>query len=942
MRLSNSFQARIACVLILLLLVVIGALYFAVKVATGAAVQAQAREELDIGGRVFGRLLESRSRQLHDAVQVLAADFGFKEAVSSGDEETIRSALGNSGARINAGAVMLLGMDGKLQVSTAARVGSDSSARLAELMQEHQRNGGQGLLQPIDDDIYLLVEANVTAPIPIARVVMGFRLDADFASEMRELTHLDMSLVATQAGKPDIWLSTLPGDLEEALRSEIKTRDGDILRIGEQRYMGRRLVLSSGADYQVLLLLHKSLEQAQEAFAPLDRDILLIALCALLGSLAGALLLARSVSQPVRQLALATRRIGEGDYQSTVELHRSDELGQLAGAIDRMREDIAERERQLAHNALHDSLTGLPNRALALDRLGSAITAARPTALLHLGIGNFRAVNEACGPGGGDLALQQICRRLQATLRPGDSLARLVADEFLLLLEGADRDSAVAAADKLQQLLLRPLRIGSLDVAIDSRIGIACYPTDGGTPDELLRRASIAMQDAAQSPGHLQLYQQGRDDAPATPGGADPRPAPRRRAWRAGVALPAQARHRRRPVLQAEALLRWQHRHLGMVSPGEFIPLAERTGSIQSLTAWVIEEVLRQLQEWAGGARSAGLAEHLRRRPDEPRPGRAGVGAAAQLPRAPRAGGLRDHRKRGHGRPRAGAPRTRWPARAGHQPVGGRFRHRLLLPRAAQEHAGAGVEDRPVLHPRAGRDQRRRGDRPLHHRDEPQPRPQGGRRGRRARPQPAPARTLALRHRPGLPDQPAAVGRRLRGLDRPATPLTPRRGALTMNRCLALLLALSLPAAAIADQDACSPPAARPASKAPPAAASRPGRCWPATARRASGATAFATRVETGDYRLDAAGVAASWDNRVELSYARQRFDLGTLARDLSLPENTLSQDVVGLKVRLFGDLIYDPLPQVSLGLQYKRQKDFLIPPWWAPGATKTPRATSP
>lgn len=600
MRLSNSFQARIACVLILLLLVVIGALYFAVKVATGAAVQAQAREELDIGGRVFERLLESRSRQLHDAVQVLAADFGFKEAVASGDEETIRSALGNSGARINAGAVMLLGMDGKLQVSTAGQLGNDSSARLAELMQEHQRNGGQGLLQPIDDDIYLLVEANVTAPIPIARVVMGFRLDADFASEMRELTHLDMSLVATQAGKPDIWLSTLPGDLEEALRSEIKTRDGDILRIGEQRYMGRRLVLSSGADYQVLLLLHKSLEQAQEAFAPLDRDILLIALCALLGSLAGALLLARSVSQPVRQLALATRRIGEGDYQSTVELHRSDELGQLAGAINRMREDIAERERQLAHNALHDSLTGLPNRALALDRLGSAITAERPTALLHLGIGNFRAVNEACGPGGGDLALQQICRRLQATLRPGDSLARLVADEFLLLLEGADRDSAVAAADKLQQLLLRPLRVGSLDVAIDSRIGIACYPADGGTPDELLRRASIAMQDAAQAPGHLQLYQQGRDDAQQRQVVLirDLRHA----AGRGELLLHYQPKLdiAEGRVLQAEALLRWQHRQFGMVSPGEFIPLAERTGSIQSLTAWVIEEVLRQLQEWAG------------------------------------------------------------------------------------------------------------------------------------------------------------------------------------------------------------------------------------------------------------------------------------------------------------------------------------------------------
>ncbi len=92
------------------------------------------------------------------------------------------------------------------------------------------------------------------------------------------------------------------------------------------------------------------------------------------------------------------------------------------------------------------------------------------------------------------------------------------------------------------------------------------------------------------------------------------------------------------------------------------------------------------------------------------------------------------------------------------------------------------------------------------------------------------------------------------------------------------------------------------------------------------GADVFATRVETGDYRLDVAGVGVAFDNRIELSYARQRFELGTLARDLNLPENSLSQDVFGLKVRLFGDLIYDQLPQVSLGIQHKRQKDFLIP----------------
>lgn len=92
------------------------------------------------------------------------------------------------------------------------------------------------------------------------------------------------------------------------------------------------------------------------------------------------------------------------------------------------------------------------------------------------------------------------------------------------------------------------------------------------------------------------------------------------------------------------------------------------------------------------------------------------------------------------------------------------------------------------------------------------------------------------------------------------------------------------------------------------------------------GGAAFLTRVETGDYRLDVGGAAFAYDNRVELSFARQRFDLGTLARDLRLPDDSLSQDIFGVKLRLFGDLIYDRLPQLSLGVEHKRQRDFRVP----------------
>ncbi|MEK1939137.1 MAG: EAL domain-containing protein [Pseudomonas sp.] len=608
MKRRNSFQTRIAGVLILLLLVVIGSLYFAVKAATADAVKKQASQQLEVGVRVFERLLDVRSRQIRDAVQVLSSDFGFKDAVASDDTATISSVLGNHGKRIDATEVLLLALDGTIKATATASNGPDAftpgiAFRYSRELAEARRNKQSALIVSINHEPHLLVEAQVLAPIAIARVVMGFRMDDALASELRSLTNLDVSFLAIENNTPGRLISTLSADQESAMANNLQLEKTTTLKEFEfagQRYLNEQLVLATGSNYQVQAYLHSSLDQALVAFKPLDRRVLVIALCALLASLVGALFLARSISRPVRELARVAERVGQGDYQGDIDLKRSDELGVLAKTFQQMQTDLAERERQLAHNALHDSLTGLPNRTLAVERLGSSIMAERPMALLNLGIANFRSVNETCGPGGGDLALQQISRRLQATLRPGDSLARLLADEFLVMLDGSDRDSAVAAADHLQQLLIKPLRVGNHDIALDCCIGIAAYPQDGVTPDELLRRANLAMNDAARQPGRLQVYQQGREDDHERQINLI---RDLRRAAEGGeLVLHYQPKLNINEghVRQAEALLRWQHPHYGLVSPGEFIPLAERTGSIQALTAWVIEEVLRQLREWNG------------------------------------------------------------------------------------------------------------------------------------------------------------------------------------------------------------------------------------------------------------------------------------------------------------------------------------------------------
>jgi diguanylate cyclase (GGDEF)-like protein len=603
MKLRIGFQARIASVLILLLLIVVVAVFVAVKAATQDAVRKQAQVQLEVGTRVFEGLLEIRGKRLRDAVQLLSSDFGFRDAVASADSATIRSVLLNHGARIDASDMFLLGMDGKVMASTVAQIPEGSPFPYMQALRELKSKNQSMLIVPLQGKPHLLVESTVMAPLPIARVVMGFSMDDDLARELRSLSGLQVSFLSIVHQAPGQIISTQPEALYDSLQGLMLTPASDQMQMTthqDQSFLSKTLHLGtiSDTDGEVVALLQSPLDTAMKAFAPLDEKLYWITLVALAGSLVGTLLLARSVSLPVRALARAAKRIEEGDYLTPVMLARSDELGLLAGALNSMQTGIAEREQQLAHNALHDGLTGLPNRALVMERLGSAIAAQRPVALLYLGLENFRAINDSIGPEGVEQLLQVIGEQLQLPLRPGDTVARLSGHEFLLLVHHAETDSAVAVADRLQRLLLKPQRIADHDISLDACIGIAAYPLNGDSPSELVRRASIAHQDATQMPGRLQVYEDGRDLAHQRQICLirDLRHAARN----GELALHYQPKLdiRNGRVRQAEALLRWQHPQFGNVSPAEFIVLAERTGSIQILTGWVIEEAMRQLAEW--------------------------------------------------------------------------------------------------------------------------------------------------------------------------------------------------------------------------------------------------------------------------------------------------------------------------------------------------------
>ena len=430
-------------------------------------------------------------------------------------------------------------------------------------------------------------------------------MDDVFAHELSSLSNLEVSFMTVKPGESGILSSTQPDFMSASIIEFVQEHTpGSTIHFSEfhgRRFLGQMLQLANSGDPgngQVMAVLQSPLDQTMQAFDSLDRKFLWISLGALLASLLGALWLARAVSRPVSLLAEAAQRIGRGNYETPVELTRRDELGFLAKAINAMQSGIAVREQQLAHNALHDPLTGLPNRALAMERLGSAISARRGVVLIYLGIENYRVINESFGPEGGERIMRESARVMLDALRERDTAARITGNEFLLLLESTQVDVGVALADRLYALLKRPLSIDGHEVLLEVCMGIAIYPLNGRSAEELISRAAIACRDAAALPGYLQVYQQDRDLA-------HQRQIQLIRDLRS-AASDGQLQLYYQPkmdirsghVRQAEALLRWQHPELGMVSPAEFIPLAERTGSMFLLTGWVIEEGIRQLSAW--------------------------------------------------------------------------------------------------------------------------------------------------------------------------------------------------------------------------------------------------------------------------------------------------------------------------------------------------------
>ena len=288
--------------------------------------------------------------------------------------------------------------------------------------------------------------------------------------------------------------------------------------------------------------------------------------------------------------ALAPRALGATD----VDFLRS-VSNVVAAAIQRHRA-----EEELAHQALHDPLTGLPNRALLMDRLDQAASRAwrrpDPLTVLFLDLDRFKVVNDGLGHGAGDQLLRVVAHRLVEAVRPGDTVARFGGDEFVVLCENLPgEEEAVALARRLADTLSHPLVIAGREVAITASIGIVVADAALTSPEELLRDADTAMYQAKErGRARCEVF-----DAPARKrvlDRLDTEMALHRALERGEFRLwyqPEVSLEDGR-IVGLEALLRWEHPEWGLQVPGQFLQLAEETGLILPIGEWALEEACRQ------------------------------------------------------------------------------------------------------------------------------------------------------------------------------------------------------------------------------------------------------------------------------------------------------------------------------------------------------------
>ena len=557
----------------------------AVSTAITGSARTLVRNELGATGAVYGQIWASQSAQLRQGAAVLAQDYGFREAIATNDEPTVRSALDNLRARQKVDGALILGVDGYVTAT-----GVDLDAATTDTLWTGLNDGeiDAGVLS-VNGQPYLAVSAPVLAPVLIGWVVFVERLDQTQMRNLEGLSAIPLSasvLTRSTEGWRDMAgpTSALGAGIDRAVSA------GDDTPVTARTPQGEAMVLarplpSFDAAAPAVLTLSYPMAKAMKPFEAMFWALSAIALIGLAILMAGTWLLSRGLTRPITDLDEAVHRLQNGEH-AEVEVTSSDEIGRLAASFNAMAGDIRDREARLTHMALHDQETGLPNR-LSLER-----EAGRKDAyVVAFGVDRFGVVRNAIGYDSMAKLVGVLAQRL-AVAGAGLCVARVAAGVVGVILHAETDEDAIAEAERLCAVADAPVPLigATIDVALTAGLARTRGSVDG--VQSALDRAAVALDQARVGHRKAALFDAAAYGDPVgnlsligelmaaleTP-----------QVW---MAYQPKYDLRADAITGVEALMRWNHPRRGFVSPDLFITLAEETGQIRGLTEWAVRQAI--------------------------------------------------------------------------------------------------------------------------------------------------------------------------------------------------------------------------------------------------------------------------------------------------------------------------------------------------------------
>jgi diguanylate cyclase (GGDEF)-like protein len=573
-------------------------------VSTRQSIQANARQgleaELTRAEKVLERQLAQNTRSLSDGVRLLARDFGFMQAVLTGDEATLSDALSNQAARINACVAFLLSAQG---APLAQGPGQERHAgAISRWLATAPSQTDAPRLKLLDDLPVQLVASRLKPPQANEQVVMGFELGQALLDELELISGVHVALVAQRQGQAARLVRVSAGAQAAPELSELPPGRHE-LRLNAQgnhpdTVAAHALDLARDDSGAVRLVFYQSIDDAVRPYQGLQAGLMLITVAAVLLFALGSVLTARHVTQPVAELVSAARLLGQGSFAAAPlgqTLQRSDELGELARAFDSARHDLARAQAHIEELAFRDRLTGLANRVKLEEELNAALErspgAGGAVGLIALNLDRLERVNQLLGRPMGDQVLFEAARRLSQEVQPrwpGSLVARLGGDEFALLLCPCDEATLEAAAQRIEQAFEAPMQLGESLVDLSAGLGLSLAQAGEASAEQLLSQALFALAEAKRRREPRIRYAPSLDQLSTKTLSllGELRRAIKQdelRLW-----LQPKVDLSTGQVSGAECLLRWQHPERGLVPPVQFIPFAEETGFIHELSLWVM------------------------------------------------------------------------------------------------------------------------------------------------------------------------------------------------------------------------------------------------------------------------------------------------------------------------------------------------------------------